>query len=174
MLMLAVTAASAAAAPRRITGATPLRMDGIGPIRIGMRLHEVIEATGMTFTDPKKYDATDDPNVCTYVSFRNSPADVSFMLLDGVVARIDVWGRATNRTAEGVGIGTSERELRHIYRAAKIDVAPSHYEGDAGREFTVTMRDHPGLRYFFATDLKKVVGMRIGRKIAVTYVEGCL
>ncbi len=174
-LILGMTAASAADAPRRITGTTPVRIDGVGPIRIGMRLRDAIKATGMKFTDPKKYDATDDPNVCTYVSFRNGPADVSFMLLNGMIARLDLFGKATNRTAEGAGVGTRERDIHKIYGTAKIKVAPSYYEGaDAGHEITVTMPGHAGLRYFFATDLKKVVAMRIGRKAAVEYVEGCL
>ena len=73
LLALAVSTsiACAADAPRHITGATPLRLDGIGAIRIGMRLREAIKATGMKFTDPKKFEATDDTNACTYVSFRS-------------------------------------------------------------------------------------------------------
>ena len=61
------------------------------------------------------------------------------MLLHGVIARFDLYGEATNRTAEGVGLGTPERNIRKIYRRATIAVAPSYYEGDAGREFTVTL-----------------------------------
>lgn len=173
-LVLAIAPAHATAA-LRITGATPLRIDGIGAIRIGMRLRDATKVTGMIFTDPNRYDASDDTKTCTYVSFRDSPADVSFMLLDGVIARIDVLEKATNRTIEGVGIGTRERDIRGFYRGAKVAVAPSFYEGgDHGHEITVTVPHHPGLRYFFATDLKQVVGMRIGRAKAVEYVEGCL
>ena len=177
LLALAVSTAIAYAAdaPRHITGATPLRLDGIGAIRIGMRLREAIAATGMKFTDPKKYKATEDTNACTYVSFRNGPKGVSFMLLDGVIARMDVLEKATNATAEGARIGTREADIRKIYRGAKITVAPSFYEGAAsGHEITVAVPGHPTLRYFFATDLKKIIAMRIGRKSAVEYVEGCL
>ena len=118
LLALAVSTSivSAADAPRLITGATPLRLDGIGAIRIGMRLHDAIKATGMKFTDPKKYEATDDTNACTYVSFRDGPRDVSFMLLNGVIARIDVLDKATNATTEGARIGTREADIRKIYR----------------------------------------------------------
>ena len=177
LLALAVGAGTASAGdtPGRITGATPLRLDGIGPIRIGMRLRQAIKVSGMKFTDPKAYDATDNAKSCTYVSFAAGPPDISFMLLNGVIARVDVLEKATNRTPEGAGIGTPERDIRKLFRGAKIKVPASHYEGaDHGHELTVTVPHNPGLRYFFATDLKKVIGMRIGRKTAVEYVEGCL
>ena len=174
-LAVSATAAFAGDVPGRITGATPLRLDGIGAIRIGMRLRQAIKASGMKFTDPKAYQATDDVRSCTYVSFADGPPDVSFMLLSGVIVRIDVLEKATNRTPEGAGIGTPETDIRKLFRGARIEVAPSHYEGgDHGHELTVTVPHHPGLRYFFATNLKNVVGMRIGRKAAVEYVEGCL
>jgi hypothetical protein len=161
--------------PHRITGATPLRLDGVGPIRIGMRLREAERASGMKFTDPRDYKATDDAKACAYVTLRHGPKDLSFMVLNGVIARMDVLTDATNRTMEGVGIGTRERDIRKIYRGAKIQVAPSHYEGEeGGHELTVAQPGRRNLRYFFATDRKKVVGMRIGQKTAVEYVEGCL
>jgi hypothetical protein len=174
-LALSTTAGNTADAPRRIAGTTPLRIDGVGGVHIGMRFRQAVRLTGMKFSDPRAYDATDDTDACTFVTFRNGPKGLSFMLLHGVIARFDLFGKATNRTAEGVGIGTRERDIAKIYRTAKIEVAPSYYEGaDAGHEITVTMPGHPGLRYFFATNLKKVVAMRIGRKSAVEYVEGCL
>ena len=173
-LALGATAGRAADTPRPITDTTPIRIDGVGPVRIGMPFDEAKRLTGMKFSDPKAYEATNDTNECTYVTFPDGPKDLSFMLIHGVIARIDVIRTATNRTTEGVGLGTPERDIRRIYRHAKIKIAPSHYEGNAGREITVTMPGHRGLRYFFATDLKKVIGMTIGRRREVEYVEGCL
>jgi hypothetical protein len=175
VLLLLSTAAAFGAAPEPIKSSTRIRTDGIGAIEIGMTLAEAAQATGMTFTDPGKYQATDDAKSCTYVDLVGGPRDVSFMVLNGEIARIDLGPRASNRTLEGLGIGASEDAIRHIYSDAKITVEPSFYGGaDHGREFTVEFPDSTDMHYFFATDLKKINGMRVGRKDAVEYVEGCL
>jgi hypothetical protein len=72
-----------------------LRVDGVGPVKIGMTLSELNTALQERFRLP----AEKDDRACFYVKPKHS-LHVAFMILDGRLARIDVDGAGISRLAE--------------------------------------------------------------------------
>jgi hypothetical protein len=79
-----------------------IRFDGTGPVKIGMSLSELNAALHERFSVPKEKDEQG----CFYVNPAKHP-EISFMVEDGHVARVDVQRRGIS-TAEGIRVGDSE------------------------------------------------------------------
>ncbi|MBI1211274.1 MAG: hypothetical protein GC190_07420 [Alphaproteobacteria bacterium] len=138
---------------------TPLGPQGMGPIRIGMTFSQAKNLVSNTLYDPWAYLGTRNPAECTFTSFRGEPQGVSLMLINGVIQRFVIDDRATNRTPEGIGIGSSERDVLSAYRLNKIRIAE---RSAVSREIVVTVRNPPYSMYTFGTDTKKVSSIWIG------------
>lgn len=150
-----------------ITVTTPVRVDGVGPLKVGMTLAEAEKAAGAQLV----FDHPEEPvNQCTFARLKGGPADLGFMLMNRVVVRADVFEGGI-KTAEGAGIGTSEDEVKRLYANAKIEVSNHAYV--EGHYLEVTMPGFANLRYIFETDGKKVTAFRAGRLPEVGFVEGC-
>ncbi len=144
-----------------------LRFDGIGAVKIGMTLRHVNAALGEKFSTPK---GTDEQK-CFYVEPTKHP-DTGIMMLDGRVARVDVYlpaNEAQPRTAtvKGVSIGDSESMVQKLYGTA-VAVSPHHYTD--GHYLTIESGEY-GLR--FETDEDKVTSFYAGTLMAIAFVEGC-
>jgi hypothetical protein len=148
---------------------TVLSVNGMGPIRVGMRLREAEQSLRARLT------ATGDaPNGrCYYVAMENGPPGVAFMVVKGVIARVDVESPATNPTKAGARIGSSEADIYRLY-PGRIEATPSEYS--PGGQY---LRWKPEAAKFkkygivFETDGQQVIKMRSGRLPELNYVEGC-
>ncbi len=146
------------------TGQGPDRVGfkGFGKVRIGMDLQQLMVAIGapMTVEDEVTHG-------CTFAYPTAGANGVSFMIISGIVARIDVDG-AGIRTISGAGVGDTEEWVQHLYGGA-LEVS----EGYAGHLLTLRSADRRfGL--VFETDGHRVTSYRIGRSPEFEYVEGCL
>jgi hypothetical protein len=98
---------------------------------------------------------------------RDHEPDVSFMVIDGVVSRIDV-DSGTTTTYDGLGIGSTEADVK----LAHPDAVVSKHAYTDGHYLTV--RSHDGRHVFlFETDGHKVTAFRSGFPAAVDAPEGC-
>jgi hypothetical protein len=143
-----------------------LRFDGIGPIRVGMTLKELNTALVQNFSVP----VAEDEQACYYLELKGHP-DTAIMMLDGRVARVDVFvdekNTSSTTTAAGVRVGDSEERVRELYGNAVV-VEP-HYYTD-GHYLTIRSGKH-GIR--FETDQNKVTSFYAGISEAIGFVEGC-
>lgn len=143
--------------------ASPQRL---GMIRAGMPRAELITVVGR----PARagYDTQES---CTYVIGTALPKGVQVMVVNGVVARIDVLEPGVP-TLEGVGVGSTEQDVLARYRG-DATVTPHKYSGPEWHYVTVTPPSDTLHRIVFETDGAVVKNYRVGRMPEVQWVEGC-
>lgn len=138
---------------------------GFGPVRAGMTVAEADRALG------GRLDVPPTPEACDYARLRDGPEGVSWMVVDGRVARVDVSG-GTIATDRGARVGDSEERVRALY-AGRVETQPHRYTD--GHYLVVTPAE-PGDRAFrllFETDGEVVTRYRAGTLPEVAWVEGC-
>ncbi|HEX7048786.1 MAG TPA: hypothetical protein VF188_01140 [Longimicrobiales bacterium] len=155
----------ATSAPASFDPSWVVTADGLGPIRIGMSTEEVARALGGAV------DVPDEPGGCDYILPPTWPQGVAVMMVDGSVARVDVWEGGT-ATAEGARIGSTEDEIQALY-PGRVEVRPHKYT--EGHYLIVTPPGPTGAerRIVFETDGRAVERYRAGALPAVEWVEGC-
>jgi hypothetical protein len=146
-----------------MAGDWSLRMDGIGPLALGMRFDEANRLLGGTLR--REQPGSDE---CYYASIGKHP-NVLLMFADDVLRRVDVTGNGP-RTAAGVAIGDPVQRVFEVY--PKVASAPNAYDD---RERYLTVRSPNGeLALRFETLEGRVGGFYAGRFKEVQYIEGCL
>lgn len=153
-------AASPAARPS--VGTNVLTLEGLGAIKVGQA---VPAGSGWAVRGAQISDA------CQTVSSPDYPG-VYAMVEGGQVRRISVGGVSDVKLVEGVGVGSSEKEVRgwfagfreeqhkYVEAPAKYLTAPNAGSGD------------PALRFEIGQD-GKVSIIHIGTAPQLNYVEGC-
>jgi hypothetical protein len=152
-------AAQGAAAPR---SAPPLTPYGWGAIRIGMPEAEAKRRFGMVST------AADGD--CHQIEFPAHP-DLTGMARGGRVARLDIGGESRLRTDRGLGIGSTELQVRRAY-GPRLEVTPDDYQDRPAHYLTYWER--PGVRgVMYVTDPKGVViAVYVGDE-TIGWTDGC-
>jgi hypothetical protein len=159
--------ALAAPAPK-LTEASRLGTNGLGPVLVGMTVAQAQQASGRRFTTGEASEGSS----CTY-SRPAGLSGVSFMVIDGVIARVDVDRESQVTTFRGAKVGDSEARIKSLY-GSQITVEPHQYvRGGHYLVFVPRDRADRDFRVIFETDGKKVTRFRSGRLPEVSYVEGC-
>jgi len=91
ILCLAITSSSQ-------TSAWVVRYDGVGPVKIGMTLAQLSAALNQELGEDER-----DEHSCFYIDAHGHD-HVSFMIIDGYVARIDVSAPGV-KTSTGIQVG---------------------------------------------------------------------
>ena len=160
-------------APERLSESSRLRLDGIGPVTVGMTLDEASAAAGMPLRIVPNSDRVGTGG-CAYARPEGGPTGLSFMVLNGRIARIDVGGNSAIRTLSGIGPGSTEAEVQATY-PGRISAQPNPYSGHRGGRDLLYQPDegsrHLGL--LFQTDGGRVSSFRSGLYGAVMAPEGC-
>jgi hypothetical protein len=139
-----------------------LQIDRIGPVVVGMTLAEAREAAQV-----KLRQEGDDLGGCVFYSPNSREPDVSFMVVDGVVSRIDV-DSGTTTTTDGLGIGSTEADVKRAHPDA---VVSKHVYTDG--HYLRVLSDDGRHAFLFETDGQKVTAFRSGFPAAVDAPEGC-
>jgi len=170
VLLSAVTQSDTIAAQSKsqagkLPEAWSLHFDGIGPVKVGMSLSRLNSVLQESFRMPKARDEQG----CFYVTSTHHP-QISFMIENGKVSRIDVNGRGVS-TDKGIQVGDSEKQVQKIYGAA-VKVKPHAYTSEEGGHYLTVRSGEVGLRSEIGEG--KVDSFYAGRFTSVQYIEGCL
>ena len=87
-----------------------LRQDGIGPVKVGMNLAQLNTVLREKFAIPE----SKDEQACFYVDTAAAHPHISFMIVNGRLARIDVDGTGLP-TANGIQVGDAEERAKQVY-----------------------------------------------------------
>ncbi len=116
--------------PAETSTAPFLWADGYGPIHIGMTIAEASTALGAQLVSDGTFS---EPDACQtlHVDGATGEDPLRFMAQDGRITRISDYGASDARTPEGLGIGSTDAEVRAAYpnlieQPAKYDAAPAH------------------------------------------------
>ena len=117
-----------------------------------------------------------DYDACDYVSrIDGKEPGIGYMVRKGTISRIELVSgdnlAPTLRTAEGIGIGSSEQSVRRAY-GTRLTIEPRPYQGKPDHELTVETPDHKRA-FVFETTQGRVDEVRTGDLPAVKYWEGC-
>jgi len=139
-----------------------LGMGGLGPIRAGMTVEQVLGLADFSGLERRK-----PAGECWYLRYGS---DFALMIIDGKVARVELQGKSKLGTYSGARVGTTEAELSALY-GKRLEVQPHKYD-PAGH--TITMKSSAGdygLR--FEPSGGKVTAIQAGPWEHLNYVEGC-
>jgi|WetSurMetagenome_2_1015567.scaffolds.fasta_scaffold250123_2 hypothetical protein len=143
---------------------------GLGMLPVGTRFHalEVILRQKL----PDNFLVSPE---CTILTTKQvEPLGLSVMLEGGVVTRLSVEytanGPSPIKTAEGIGLGASEDEVKAAY-GDKLRVRPNRY--DPTWHYLVVDAPDKKSAVIFETNGQKVTSMRAGDYPSVGYTEGC-
>ena len=150
----------------QLTATSKLAINGIGPIRVGMTIQQA-EASART----RLLSQGDKLGNCWYVNPQGGPRDISFMVIDGQIARVDIYSNSRITTVSGARIGDSEDRMKSLYA---VRITPHEYvRGGHYLTFIPTDTSDRQYRMVFETDGKRVKLIRAGRLPEVEYIEGC-
>jgi len=155
---------SVSAPPRtKLDGQSVVTTDEYGPVQFGTSLAAAQAASGLP------WDLDSDFEGCAYYTVRGGPSGAAFMVIDGIVVRVDIDGPSV-RTKSGLGVGTSEAEILRLFPTAAV--TPHEYQ-EGGHYVTITDRTTAN-KVVFETDGTTVTRYRAGVPPAVEYIEGCV
>jgi hypothetical protein len=141
---------------------------GIGDINIGMTIAQANKSGNIRLVQKSSSRESN----CQYYKPANKPLGVSFMVIDGVIARIDI-NNPKIMTFSGIKIGDSESRVLAVY-GEKIQTRSHKYlENGHYLVFIPTDSEDRKNNIVFETDGMKVINWRLGRAKEVRAVEGC-
>jgi hypothetical protein len=140
--------------------------EGFAGVRVGMKVAEAETAFGH-----KLKALNEGEGNCQYYEPVGVYPGLAFMVVDGVIARLDVQQTTAILTDTGAKIGDTEQHVLDLYKG-RTRVEPHHYTGPEGHYVIVTGPDGKA-QLVFETDAGKVVSYRAGREPEVEWVEGC-
>lgn len=151
----------------KLTEKSKLLLNRIENITIGMTVKQAEKAAKITLINgdaPNKY--------CYYVSPKRKPENISFMVSEYKIARIDIDNKNIT-TLKGAKIGDTETKIKQLYKGY-IKIEPHQYV-EKGHYLIFVPKDKADQNYriVFETDGKKVTRFRSGKLPEVEYVEGC-
>lgn len=150
-----------------VTEADELRIDGLGPMTIGMHVYDIERATGMTVDI-----SSDFAPQCRYGQLIGGPHDLFLMFNRRVLVRIDVGNESPIKTDTGIGVGDPISEVEDAYGdRLKRELHP--YLGDRGSYLIFDPEPEDGLLIIFETNRRSVTSFRSGFDQEVRYIEGC-
>lgn len=151
-----------------IGGEWEARLDGIGPLRIGMHFDQVNKRLDGKLKHDDLAEPGPQPKACEMVSVPGHP-EVFLMFVDGIFKRVDVLPEA-KATVQGIAVGDPVSRVLAAY--PNSEKTKDFYDD---REQNITVRSKDGkLALRFGTDQGKVAWFHAGAKKESNYVEGCL
>ncbi len=144
-----------------------LTPEGLSAVKFGMSPTEAAKALGVPFTARQ---ARED-EACWYSRPQEETGPgVTYMVVNGKIARIDVRAPSNVKSAQGIGVGASSEDIKKTY-GDKVSVTPHKYAENGSYLEIVAPGANAGL-LFEAVD-GKIISFRAGALEPLRYVESC-
>ncbi|MDX2277124.1 MAG: hypothetical protein NW206_16880 [Hyphomonadaceae bacterium] len=171
--ILALAACQRDAPPQEPTEAAApvLTVEGYGSVRIGMTLEQARAATGAAL-DQGAGVTDEDAEYCQEQRWTLADGDKLYLMFEqNRLTRITADSGAPHvRTAENVGVGSSDADVRGAYQG--LIETPSEYSAPPAHDLIAwTKPDRTGIR-FEVNEAGIVTQVHAGRA-SILYVEGC-
>lgn len=144
-LVAAANDAAPAAPSSSSAGVAPVTAEGLDPVRIGMTEAEALRALGTGWQADR---GSGDPQSCHYLSRGEDGAEfTAYMVENGRVTNVTIQndaptsGRVTVVTDRGVGLGSTEAQVRAAYPDAVVE--PHQYADRPASYVTAWVRGAP-------------------------------
>ena len=143
-----------------------LRMNGIGPLKIGMTFDQANRATG--FSLQRSADNLRPTEGCDFIPIAHHPG-IGLMFIDDRLVRAEVFA-GSSRTQREVGVGTSVKAVLSLYPGIRIE--PNAY--DENEQYLTMTSSDGSLAIRFETGAGKISSVYAGQSQPVHYTEHCL
>jgi len=161
------SASPTATVPAPVTDADELRIDGLGPMTIGMHVNDVEGATGMEVDISSDFSPQ-----CRYGQLVGGPHDLYLMFSRRVLVRIDIGTGSAIETDTGIGVGDPSSDVEDAY-GDELERELHPYLGDRGSYLIFDPEPEDGFLIIFETNRRNVTSFRSGFDEQVRYIEGC-
>lgn len=141
----------------------------VGPIRIGMTVDEASAETGVTLRRDFGRQASGS---CYYATPGAAMRGVSIMVVDDLIARIDIDSPSDIATRSGVRIGSTASNLREVYPNNIQNANDAVLDGEA-MAFVPNDDFDADFRIYFEIEDGQIARYRVGVKPAIDYLRGC-
>lgn len=148
----------------------PLTVEGYGPLQIGTSLADARQISGQPL-DNEALEA-EIPGACSEQQYQASDGDRLWLMFEGDrLVRITASNEAPHtRTAQNVGVGSTDAEVRTAYQ--NVIEQGAHYNPPPAHNLIVwTVQDQSGL-LFEVNDQGVVTAVHAGGP-QILYMEGC-
>lgn len=147
----------------------PLTVEGYGDMRIGMPIAEARTVSGQALNVP---GIEDTPGACNEQEYILANGEKLYLMFEGdVITRITAGSESpTTRTAQNVGVGSTDAEVRTAYQ--NVIEEDAHYNPPPAHNLLIwTVPDQSGL-LFEVNEQGIVTSVHAGGP-SIRYMEGC-
>ena len=165
----ASTTTSTGAPPTTLAASDPyVTVVGLGSLRVGLTVAEAAEAAGYALVGEPETDAA-----CYHVTPDDPDLEgVSVLVVDGIVARIEIDPPSTITTRSGAGIGLGAAQLEAMF-PGRLETVEYSADGTGGLAFVPVDEPDADYRVVFGITDGAVSSYRAGKLPAVLLTEGC-
>jgi len=145
----------------------PVTTEGLDPYLVGTPFGEIALTSG------QPVDVTDSlrsNGACVNVTYPLGPSEISSLGSDGSIRSLEI-RNSTMRTAEGIGVGSSEADVTQAY-AGGITVMDNP-ASPGGHLLVVRIGDAPDRTMMFTTDGSVVIKYAVGQAGWADVLKGC-
>ena len=147
----------------------PLTVEGYGDMRIGMPIAEARTVSGQALNVP---GIEDTPGACNEQEYTLPNGEKLYLMFEGdVITRITAGSESpSTRTAQNVGVGSTDAEVRTAYQ--NVIEEGAHYNPPPAHNLLIwTVPDQSGL-LFEVNEQGIVTSVHAGGP-SIRYMEGC-
>lgn len=148
----------------------PLTVEGYGDMRIGMTLDEARQVSGLPLNNTPLDEET--PGACVENEYPTPDGDQLWLMFEGDrLTRVSASSEAPRtRTAQNVGVGSTDAEVRTAYQ--NVIEEGAHYNPPPAHNLLIwTAPDQSGL-LFEVSETGIVTAVHAGTP-SIRYMEGC-
>jgi hypothetical protein len=154
----------------RDSSVPPLTVEGYGDMTIGMPIAQARQVSGQ----PMNNEALEPeiPGACVEQEYRTADGDQLWLMFEGdVITRVTASDEAPRtRTAQNVGVGSTDAEVRTAYQG--VIEQPAHYNDPPAHNLVVwTVPEQSGL--LFEVNEQGIVTALHAGSASILYMEGC-
>jgi hypothetical protein len=172
-LVKSMPAQSFRIAQAKLTEASRVGTNGIGPVLVGMTIEQASRLSGVQLVQTSS--GGEEYGCYYYKPQTGQPKGVMFMVKQNHIVRIDVLRESSVMALRGVSIGDTEARIRALYPGQIQNGSPT--VSGRGKNLVFVPRDSQDRNYRIIFEMAadgRVARYRAGQLPEVEWIEGCL